>query len=295
LAANTPVGAEVLLALNVSNGFYTRTDTLRKIYAGGPRVAVATDPLTTDAGWTGDWALTTESFVSAPTSMTDSPFGNYEPEALTKIQLTQGVLVPVAGAQPELRFRARWDLEAGYDWVQLNLFQLGLGITQPLCGLYTHPGTNNQPFDTPVWDGTQSAWVEERIDLSEWVGQNVRLTFELHSDEAQERDGFYFDDWSITYVDTTLSSTHNPNALVRLLAPQPNPAQNDVWLGWENASFESANLLVMNTLGEVVHSEVVGATGRRLSVQNWPSGVYTYFLETTQGRSAAKAFVVLHE
>jgi PKD repeat protein len=45
----------------------------------------------------------------------------------------------------------------------------------------------------------QSAWVQEEISLSEYLGQNVRFRFQLRADGGTRKDGFYFDDFKIFY------------------------------------------------------------------------------------------------
>ena len=71
------------------------------------------------------------------------------------------------------------------------------------CGNYTVPGTNAngsvQPNNEPVYEGVQNTWVYEEINLSDYLGQQIQLRFQLRSDAGVNADGFYFDDFSIFY------------------------------------------------------------------------------------------------
>jgi PKD repeat protein len=102
-----------------------------------------------------------------------------------------------------VRFYARWNLEADYDYVQF-LVSTDNGTTWiPQCGNYTVTGTNAngsvQPNNQPVYEGVQSAWVLEEINLSDYLGQVVKFRFKLGSDGGTVADGYYFDDFEILY------------------------------------------------------------------------------------------------
>ena len=68
-----------------------------------------------------------------------------------------------------VRFYAKWNIEADYDYVQF-LVSTDNGTTWiPQCGNYTVTGTNAngsaQPNNQPVYEGVQSTWVLEEINL----------------------------------------------------------------------------------------------------------------------------------
>ena len=73
----------------------------------------------------------------------------------------------------------------------------------PLCGKFTHSGGINQDVDNPLYDGTQSTWVKEQIDLTNYIGQSIKIRFKLVSDGGVNADGFYFDDLKITIISST--------------------------------------------------------------------------------------------
>jgi PKD repeat protein len=56
-----------------------------------------------------------------------------------------------------------------------------------------------QPNNQPVYEGVQSSWVLEEINLSDYLGQQIKVRFQLRSDGEVNADGFYFDDFKIFY------------------------------------------------------------------------------------------------
>ncbi|WP_211340883.1 immune inhibitor A domain-containing protein [Xylanimonas allomyrinae] len=76
------------------------------------------------------------------------------------ISLERTVTVPAG--DPVLTFQTRYDIESGYDYVQVL--------------------ANGARVD--AWDGTQAAWGQRSVDLSAYAGQSVELTFAYVTDPA---------------------------------------------------------------------------------------------------------------
>ena len=55
-----------------------------------------------------------------------------------------------------------------------------------------------QPDGEPVWEGT-SDWVLEEISLSDYLGQTIQVRFQMESDGGVTQDGFYFDDFQVSF------------------------------------------------------------------------------------------------
>ncbi|WP_425956581.1 immune inhibitor A domain-containing protein [Xylanimonas sp. McL0601] len=85
-------------------------------------------------------------------------YSGYRPNAITT--LTRTVTVPAGN--PTLTFQGKWDIETGYDYVQVlaNGAQLA------------------------VWDGTQATWLQKSVDLSAYAGQTITLSFAYVTDPA---------------------------------------------------------------------------------------------------------------
>ena len=279
LAPLNHVGDTLRYLLVLDNGNYSISDTVMRIY--GYPYPVFTDNLNNKNNWTGTWNLTGTSWFSPPTSMTDSPMGNYGSNAnrsttlINAIPLSQTLLTV-------LEFRARWALETDYDYVQLKISSNNGSSWTPLSGRYTNPGTGNQLYGQPLYDGQESEWVHEAISLNPWQDQNIKLRFTLDSDGNTELDGFYFDDVIISnLLDPTAINEPNP-AQAWLGVPFPNPANDEVRMSYLipdkalspllkvfDASFREVILMPLNT----------GQGWAEFSVSGWPSGVYFIRLE----------------
>ena len=137
------------------------------------------------------------------------------------------------------------------------------------------------------------------MDLSDFIGQTIDLTFILGSDNFEERDGFYFDDLSVQYTDPTLLQT--VSILLqdfRLRQNEPNPAAESTLIRWENTKQLSGNatLLVYNHLGVKITDCIVNLQAQnevRLNTRNWPAGLYSYMLQTSEGQSQAMKMTVI--
>lgn len=165
------------------------------------------------------WNTTSSKYVSAPYSFTDSPSGNYPSNASSILTTLNDIdLSNVVGA--ELRFQTQWDIESNWDYGQVQISTDGTNWI-PLAGIYTEDGTGSfQPNGEPVYDGTQAAWVEESIDLFDYVGSNIKIRFALYSDGYIEEDGWYIDDievatYSVVPVElTSLSASVSESNIV---------------------------------------------------------------------------------
>ena len=147
--------------------------------------------------WTSTtWNITTQSYYSAPASITDSPSGQYPNNANTHITTSQ--IVDLSDCNMAFaEFYAKWDIETGWDYVQF-LASTNNGQTWiPLAGNYTVAGGSNQAVGQPLYHGVQSSWVKEEVSLDDFVGQQILLRFRLISDGYITKDGFYFDDFKV--------------------------------------------------------------------------------------------------
>jgi PKD repeat protein len=200
LNPNIQFGDQIIYVLETNNGLWIKRDTIYKTF--GALTSQVVENATSTANWTGNWSTTTSTFVSPTRSFTDSPTGNYGNN--TNRTYTYVPAVDLTNASSAMvRFYAKWNLEADYDYVQF-LVSTDNGTTWiPQCGNYTVTGTSAngsvQPNNQPVYEGVQSAWVLEEINLSDYLGQVVKFRFKLGSDGGTVADGYYFDDFEILY------------------------------------------------------------------------------------------------
>jgi len=279
LAPVNHVGDTLSYVLVLDNGMYTTTDTVQRIF--GFPYTLFSDKLDTKDNWTGLWNLTANSYYSAPTSMTDSPFGNYGNNANRSISLINPVSVNPT-LLTVLEFRAHWALENDYDFVQLKISSDNGSTWTPLSGKYTNAGSVNQLSGQPLYDGTRSDWVREAISLNAWQDKNIKLRFTLDSDLGTVADGYYFDDLVISYLlDPTSIKETNP-AQMWLGVASPSPSMDKVRISYRvPANAWKPEMKVYSVSGtEQLALPVIQQEGfAEFSVENWPAGVYFVRLE----------------
>ena len=143
------------------------------------------------------WEATTTSFHSSPTSFTDSKNGSYIDNATVTMTLKNSIDLSTR-TNPRLSFWTKYDMESGYDYGQVEVSTNNGSNWLPLSGSYTSVGSGSfQPAGEPLYNGTQSSWVNEIMDLSNYNTAQVKLKYELKTDVSVTRDGWYADDIAV--------------------------------------------------------------------------------------------------
>ncbi len=140
------------------------------------------------------WGTTTTFFTSPPRSAADSPGGNYANNINSAMVMKEPIDLNLAESA-FLSFSARWNIEYDYDLMQVSVVLPG-GQKTTLCGQYTR---TNQ-FDAIGYDGNQPSWIQETIDLTPFIGEEIRIEFRMISDAFVTEEGFYLDDLKITVL-----------------------------------------------------------------------------------------------
>lgn len=205
-----PGSAEIGVPLEMvittySDGIFMAADTVEYI-PGVPTILFADDNNDPSVLWnlqsagSNNWAATTSSYFSAPSSYTESISGNYASNADTKM-ITKNQIDLTNVTTATLSFRTRWNIENEWDCGQVFISTNNGSNWIPLEGEYTKPGSGSgeQPTGEPVYDGVQNDWVLEEISLSDYIGMQVSLKFEFRADGYLEYDGWYVDDIKIYY------------------------------------------------------------------------------------------------
>ncbi len=289
-------GTVFQLLLSVDNGNYIISDTITKIY--GEATAIFEDDCNTLGNWTSTyWNVTSEQYHSAPQSITDSPGGEYPNNANRVITLNSPLEISNA-VYAELSFWARWEIEAGYDYVQILISTDNGTSWTPLAGNYTVIGTEYQAEGQPVYDGFQTIWVKEEIDISDYIGNPVKFRFKLKADQGVTADGFYFDDLSVMVINESTTDLENQSVTNHNLVsePFPNPANYSVQFNFnlpENS--QDTYLQIFNAAGQQIYSEMLerGTTSITIPVDGWTPGIYYYRLEGDNLQSVSKKLMVL--
>jgi bacillopeptidase F (M6 metalloprotease family) len=221
----------------------------------------------------------------------------YDGNATTTIT-TNGDIDLTDASAAYLTYYTRWEIEPGYDYVDIAASENN-STYNTLCGMYTKKGNENQNSTVAVYDGVQTTWVKEYIDLTDYLGKKIKLRFSLHSDQAVEMDGFYFDEFAVHRVIATVTPTGIDDVDVDdfSLSNVPNPCNNNTDIYYKVPASKQYSLLVTDLLGRtLIQKSVVPAKSHlSLDVSGLPSGVYFYkIVSASKGASAVKKMVVQH-
>ncbi|GJQ63739.1 MAG: hypothetical protein SCALA702_27920 [Melioribacteraceae bacterium] len=175
---------------------------------------------------TGSWNITDQYCVSQPYSLTDSPDDNYPGSYDAYMTMNESVsLADAIGV--ELSFKLKYDIEDNWDYAQIEISTNNGTTWTPLEGLFTNPGTGSfQPNGEPLYDGV-SDWVTEKISLNSYIGDDIKIRFQMKSDGYIEEDGIYIDDFMI------INYTIVP---VELVSFKAEATEAGVMLNWKTLS-----------------------------------------------------------
>jgi predicted deacylase len=213
--------------------------------------------------WTGGtWGLSTVQAYSPTHSLADSPIGSYTNNATNIVTLAPVNLAGITAGT--VSFRARWDIEANWDAVFFEASTDGGAVWTPLETAWTQPaaGQGGQiPAGAPLFEGTQTAWTLNSVDLAPWLGlADVRFRFRLRSDTSQVYDGFYCDDFVIHVARPAVTGAETPPVAVRLeLSAAPNPFNPRTELRFVTTMPGAVSLALFDARGRCVRTLLAGA------------------------------------
>lgn len=265
-------GDQVVYDLVTDYGGWQHHDTITKIY---DQWALVIDDDASSAGdWTGTWSLTSDDAYSPSTSFADSDGGDYGNNDYKTWEYVNSIDLTNAN-NAMITFFAKWEIEADYDYCQFQVSANDGATWEGQCGLYTVEGSSTvwngsvQPDGEPVWEGS-SDWIQERIELSDYIGETIKVRFVFGSDGGVSQDGFYFDDFQLT-VDGLGGLDENG---VANFAVAPNPTKDMFTLSADYAM--SGNVIIMDRNGKLVKSHPVnnGQKQVQVSTSDLPAGVY---------------------
>ncbi len=244
---------------------------------------LVTDDFESGTGtWSGGtWGLSTEQAHSPTHSLADSPTGSYTNNATNIVTLAPVDLTGITAGT--VSFWARWDIEADWDAVFFEASTDGGGVWAPLATAWTQPaaGQGGQiPAAAPLFEGTQTDWVQNSVDLAPWLGlADVRFRFRLSSDASQTYDGFYFDDFVIHVAQPAAAGAEGTQPGARLeFSAAPNPFNPRTELRFTVATSGAVSLALFDSRGRRVRTLLAGAT--------LPAGPHTVRWDGTDARGA---------
>lgn len=273
-------GEQIKYVLKTEYPLWTHRDTIVKTYGSLP--VQIYDDASTSADWTGNWITTNSDFVSPSTSFTDGN-GDYNNNANKTWKFNQTIDLTNATAAM-ISYYAKWEIETGYDYCQFQVSTNGGSSWIGQCGNYTTTGTNSggwgsgvQPDGEPVYQGTQSSWVPEEIDLSDYLGQTIQVRFQLESDGGLQMDGFYFDDFTVSYAEQGSNGLEENTVEVKAF---PNPAKDEVTISTSNV-IKKGSVKMYNQAGQLVLEQNVNEQSNNIVINTTAlkQGIYTVRVE----------------
>ncbi|MCF6306675.1 MAG: immune inhibitor A [Flavobacteriaceae bacterium] len=280
-------GESILFEITVTNGSYDEITLITKFY--GSLIAIFEDngdSATANFNNNG-WDTTNTTYVSPPSSITDSPNGNYQNNEYKTITLLNEVdLSSAIGAN--ITFHAKWDIENNWDYTQFEVSIDNGNTWIPQCGKYTNEGSSNngQPTGEPLYDGTQNDWVLEEINLSDYLGEQILVRFQFESDGFQRADGFYFDDLKINILDETLGASSFSETVFTVY---PNPVKNLLNI---NTSSTNYSVEIYTIQGQLITKIKNVSTTQTIDFSAYTTGIY--FMRIVSG-STSRTFKIVKE
>jgi hypothetical protein len=284
-------GDEIKYVLNTEYIGWTKHDTIIKRF--GALTSQVLDPATATTDWTGNFSLTTSSFVSPSSSFTDSPVGNYGSNVTRTYTYVPAIDLTNA-TEAAISYYAKWALETDYDFVQFEVSTNNGTTWNGQCGNYTRIATSGdgvQPVGEPIYDGEQLTWVKEEISLSDYIGQTIKVRFILRSDGGVNEDGFYFDDFEILFNNNDASISELEENMIQLI---PNPTSESTTLILKKQSANTRVSLV-DINGKLVYSTSFNEASSSivLPTESLNNGLYTVLVEGEKYTGKTK-LVVMH-
>jgi hypothetical protein len=139
-------------------------------------------------------------------------------------------------------------------------------------------GSDFQTGGLPLYDGRQLEWVKENIDLSDYLGQNIKLRFKLTSDGWVNADGFYVDDIEVLKITNVGLANQNKNS--NQFQVYPNPAHDRLTIiSGTSIQNEINTIIITDALGKVVLQKTSNEDKTQIQLNDLPNGIY--FLNIT--------------
>ena len=228
------------------------------------------------------WDTTFVSYWAGIKSFADSRYGNCVKNTTNYFTLNNSINLS-GTVNPRIEFSAKWATEHNYDYVRLQI------------------STNNgaswismQGRHTRIFSGQHSYldikyWRDEQINLSPYIGNNIKIRFYNKTDGGVQGDGFYFDNFRVVdYMDSLASVTQTGNQTPNeyaLWQNYPNPFNPVTSIKFDLPKTGNVKLSVFNVLGEEIetlHNGVLSAGSYKINfnASSYSSGVYFYRIET---------------
>jgi hypothetical protein len=275
------IGDDIVFELVVNNGDFDAINVIEKKF-GLPEIPLedAGNSVTENFSAT-DWGVTNTTFVSPPSSITDSPNANYLPNEDSSITILEEIDLSEAESA-SVHFFARWEIETTFDSVQFEIsIDNGTNwIAQ--CGAYT---SISALTNEPVYDGIQNEWVFEEIDLSEYLGEQILARFHLVANATINMDGFYFDDLTFNVVGDNLSTEDNSLEEFTFF---PNPVTDVLNIQSTQSNYTTTTYTI---LGQQVSTTESHSGNTQIDYSGFAKGIYFVRINNSSSTRTIKVII----
>jgi len=134
---------------------------------------------------------------SAPTSGEYFIWSNVGDES--NAFLSQTFDLSAVSGEAALTFKTWYDIEEDYDYIYISASTDGVNwqiLDSENCTT-ANPSGNSYGCG---WNGSSSGWIDEKVDLSAFVGQKVTIRFDYVTDAAVNGKGMAIDDLAINAI-----------------------------------------------------------------------------------------------
>lgn len=190
VASSVPVGTVVTFFVAVSqDGVVSDTDSFQ-LTVGEPTILFADDAESGSGNWSNGssgstWQTSTEDAYTGSNCFVDSRITHVTG---TRTFGTNTSISLSGAANPRLEFAAKWSMYQKYTRLQISTDNGGSWSNLNASGMGTASGG-------PAFVGNER-WTYQVVDLSSFIGQNVRFRF-ANFGGGTAPDGFYFDDFRV--------------------------------------------------------------------------------------------------
>jgi hypothetical protein len=196
-------GTEIRYILRCFNGLYNHDDTIRKIY--GTPITVLSDNFDTQQPiWiNNNFGYESADFVSPPFCISESPNGYYQNNQQST--LTTSLNLDLTNANhAHLQFYLKYFTEKTFDMLKVQISTNNGSSWTTLCGKYSTPPPHINGSE-PGYEGIQRYWVKEEMDLTPYIGNQIKIRFRFTADNYGFDDGIYIDN---VLIRKTVNSTN---------------------------------------------------------------------------------------
>ncbi len=260
-------GDEVAWVVSVNNGLFTFNDTVYKFR--GPATVLFYDDCETMNNWSGSsaWGVSNEVFYAGNASITESPDGNYSLFMNDYLELNQEIDLSNYG-YAFLSMKMRYAIENTHDYCQIQVSNDGGSSWYPLCTKHSRVGSDDQDEGQPVYTGIVSDWLTDKASLNNYLGQTIKIRFHFWSDQSNNLDGFYFDEFYVIGFDNAMLANAMPVA--DAISLYPNPSTGHISID----AHETGKIIISDMSGRLMYEALLENGTHRIDVGEWARGMY---------------------